>query len=417
MQSNNDELYDILSDDEDENESHLSCSLRWLISKAYPHDSTPDYLPNEHFFQNENNERFLSPDIALVLLSGDLYIRAFQHITNQQDQLITYNDLINYFSSQNIIIDLNLLKQDDPLNAHVHLELINHLMKLYFQIMLDENILYQRFEKLQLKSVLTLLNKSTQLNTESLLIIWINGICEYMVNQSSQRIPPVVDLRTSLIDGTCLYALVSYYDDEYHEKKTIKNDLNFLRNYLNHYKNSKMTNIFPFTIKHLRQNLIPNINLHAMLVDLFVLYEIEENFDKKNSIDCDENHDEYINKSNQTYSINGDDNEDDINEYFTLNNDNNEQITTTGDFLQTSINYDGSKVTMRRKKRFKTSTNQMLIKGRGRIRPQIGPLTILKIFLPEMIYSGRSQHSEPSYIIGVDNFHVTLLSIFLIIRE
>ena len=37
-----------------------------------------------------------------------------------------------------------------------------------------------------------------------------------------------------------------------------------------------------------------------------------------------------------------------------------------------------------------------------------------------MIYNGRSQHSEPSYIIGLDNFHVTLLSIFvlfLIIRD
>ena len=31
-----------------------------------------------------------------------------------------------------------------------------------------------------------------------------------------------------------------------------------------------------------------------------------------------------------------------------------------------------------------------------------------------MIYSGRSQHSEPSYIIGLDNFHVTLCSIFLL---
>ena len=38
-------------------------------------------------------------------------------------------------------------------------------------------------------------------------------------------------------------------------------------------------------------------------------------------------------------------------------------------------------------------------KGRGHIRPQIGPLTFLKIFVLEIIYSGRSQHSEPSYTI------------------
>ena len=58
-------------------------------------------------------------------------------------------------------------------------------------------------------------------------------------------------------------------------------------------------------------------------------------------------------------------------------------------------------------------------KGRRRIRPQIGPLTFLKIFVLEMIYSGTSQRSEPSYIIGLDHFHVTLCSIFvlLIIRE
>ena len=34
-----------------------------------------------------------------------------------------------------------------------------------------------------------------------------------------------------------------------------------------------------------------------------------------------------------------------------------------------------------------------------------------------MIYSGRSQYTEPSYIIGLDHFHVTLLSIFLIIHD
>jgi hypothetical protein len=347
MQSNNNEPYDILSDDEDENESRLSCSLRWLITKAYPHGSTPDYLPIEHFFQNENNERFLSPDIALVLLSGDLYIRAFQYITNQQDQLLTYDDLINYFYSQNIIIDLNLLKQDDPLNAHVHLELIDNLMKLYFQFILDQNLLYQRFENLHLTSVLTLLNQSTeQLNIESLLVIWINGICEYMVNQWSQRIPPVIDIRTSLIDGTCLYALVSYYDKEYDAKKN-KNDLNVLRNYLNHYNGRKMTNIFPFTVKNLRENLIPDINLHAMLVDLFVLYEIEEK--KFLPMNENENEDEEnmcTIKSNQTYSIDGDENEDDINDFFILNNNNNEQITTGG-ILQTSTNHDRQMVKKR----------------------------------------------------------------------
>ncbi|UJR21753.1 hypothetical protein I4U23_024828 [Adineta vaga] len=339
MQSINNEPCDIFSDDEDENESRLSCSLRWLISKAYPHGTIPDYLPSEHFFQNENNERFLSPDIALVLLSGDLYIRAFQYITNQQDQLITYEDLIHYFYIRNIIVDIDLLKQDDPLNAHVHLELIDNLMKVYFQCVLDKDLLCQRFEHLQLQNVLSVLNKSTHLNIESLLIIWLNGICEYMATQLSQRIPPVIDLRTALIDGTCLHALMSYYDKEYQ----IKNDLNSLRNYLNHYHGSKMTNIFPFTVRNLRENLIPDINLQAMLVDLFVLYEIEENFDKKHSpINIDDNEDEEnlcTIKSNQTYSINGDDNEDDINEFFILNNDNHEQISTGG-VLQASTNHE-----------------------------------------------------------------------------
>ncbi|CAF4976031.1 unnamed protein product, partial [Rotaria socialis] len=74
-----------------------------------------------------------------------------------------------------------------------------------------------------------------------------------MVSKWSQRIPPVVDLRSALIDGTCLCALISYYDEKYTIKKT-KNDLNSLRNYLNHYNGAKMTNIFPFTVKHLRQN-------------------------------------------------------------------------------------------------------------------------------------------------------------------
>ena len=52
-------------------------------------------------------------------------------------------------------------------------------------------------------------------------------------------------------------------------------------------------------------------------------------------------------------------------------------------------------------------------KGRVRIGSQIGTLTFLKNF-PSRV--GRSQHSsEPSYIIGIDDFDVTLRSIFLII--
>lgn len=347
MQSNSNEIYEISSDDEDENESRLSCSLRWLISKAYPHGSVPDYLPCEHFFQSENDERFLSPDIALVLLSGDLYIRAFQYITNQQDQLITYEDVINYFHSQNITIDMELLKQDEPLNAHVHLELIDNLMKLYFNTALDQTMLYQRFEKLQIQSVLTLINKSKQLNTESFLIIWINGICEYMANKWSQRIPPVVDLSQSLIDGTCLSALLSYYDENYNMNKN-KIDLNDIRKHLNHYNGIKMTNIFPFTVKNLRDDLIPDINLYGMLVDLFVLYEIDENFDK-GSVSMNFNDDEEnlcTNKSNQTYSIDGEDddenidnNEEETKESFILKPHNNEHMTTGG-ILHTSTNHD-----------------------------------------------------------------------------
>ena len=53
------------------------------------------------------------------------------------------------------------------------------------------------------------------------------------------------------------------------------------------------------------------------------------------------------------------------------------------------------------------SSDQDIHKGRGRIRPQNGSLTFLKIFLLEMMYSGRSQHSES----------LGLISIFLIIRE
>ncbi|CAF4579005.1 unnamed protein product, partial [Rotaria magnacalcarata] len=103
-----------------------------------------------------------------------------------------------------------------------------------------------------------------------------------------------------------------------------------------------MTNIFPFTIKHLRQNMVLDLNLYGMLVDLFVLYEIDENFDKQSF--SNENEDEEnmcTNKSNQTYSIDDDDenNEDGTNEFFILHNNNNEQITTGG-ILQTSTNHE-----------------------------------------------------------------------------
>ena len=55
----------------------------------------------------------------------------------------------------------------------------------------------------------------------------------------------------------------------------------------------------------------------------------------------------------------------------------------------------------------------ILKKGRGRIRPQIGSLTFLKIFVLEMIYNGRSQHTEPSYIVGLDHFHAVFFSLYV----
>jgi hypothetical protein len=330
---NNDEPAEILSDDEDDNEARLSCSLRWLISKAYPHGTVPDYLPCEHFFQNEHDERFLSPDIALVLLSGDLYIRAFQYITHQQDRFLTYDDIINYLLSQKMSVDSNLLKQDDPLNAHVHLQFIDHLMRLYSQTAIDIFILNQRFEKLQVKSVLNILHNCTTLNIDAFLTIWINGICEYMSNQCSERIPPVIDLRTALIDGTCLSVLVSYYDQQY-ERKSSTHELNRLRHYLNHYNEQKMTNIFPFTVKHLHDNIVPDLNLQAMLVDLFVLFEQTDRQTFQVEHEDEENHS--LNKSNQTYSINGDDRDDDMDEFFIGNH---HSSVDTGAILQTSTNH------------------------------------------------------------------------------
>jgi hypothetical protein len=290
---------EIFSDDEDENECRLSCSLRWLITKAYPHGSLPSYLPHSHFFQLEDDERFLSPDIALVLLSGDLYIRAFQQITNQQDQFITYEDLIEYFAQQQKIdIDLNALKHDDPLNANAHLDLIDHLIKLYGKMNIDTTILSHRFEKLQLKSLTSLVQQSTKMNFEAFLIIWLNGIAEHMSSRWSERIPPVIDLRSALIDGRILCALVAFYDEDFASEKK-RTDLNYLRFFLNHHRGSTMTNLFPFTVKHLRENLIPDLNLQAMLIDLFVLFE-----------NGDENH----HPSNLTYSINDEEEEEEEDE-------------------------------------------------------------------------------------------------------
>ena len=278
---------EILSDDEDENECRLSCSLRWLIGKAYPHGTLPSYLPHSHFFQLENDERFLSPDIALTLLSGDLYVRAFLHITHQEGELITYEELLKQFADEhNLRLDLDALQQDNPLNANAHLDFIDQLMKLSGRLNIDTTILAHRFDKLRLTSLTKLVQQSTSIDVEAFVIIWLNGIAEHMSSRWSERLPPVIDLRSALIDGRVLCALVSYYDDEFGSQKK-RSDLNSLRFYLNHHRGSTMTNLFPFTVRQLRENLIPDLNLQAMLSDLFVLFE-----------NGDENH-----PSNLTYSI------------------------------------------------------------------------------------------------------------------
>ena len=71
-------------------------------------------------------------------------------------------------------------------------------------------------------------------------------------------------------------------------------------------------------------------------------------------------------------------------------------------FIQTFGLHETTSNVLAKDYHFKRVRTKEKKKGWERIKPQIGPLTFLKIFVLEMIYSGRSQHTEPSYITVVD---------------
>ncbi|CAF0827258.1 unnamed protein product [Didymodactylos carnosus] len=400
--------YDLTSDDDetrdgeddyDQDAEKLTSSVRWLLNKAY-NNSIPDYLPKKQFFvfeTDDNNEqqRFLNPDIALVLLSGDLYCRAYTNICrmtsvdveeDEDDKNLTLNDvldILNQFQHPlTSCISYDSLKQDEPLCASAHLSMIDTLMWFYSTRVLKQSIIMKRLERLNQSPSLKQQSSITH-DIESLLIIWMNGICEYVAKSFVfKRIPPIINLNSDIQDGKCLGILLGFYDkkfsyellnmSEYLSPVNIYENIKYLKIFLNH----KKSGLFSFHIKPFISNyasLHPNII--AFLIELFYIYEysvyttdseqhnnLVENFQKKilkmknntQRVDHDEKYDEIDDEDNMlrsTYSIDGDENENfDYNHY---NEEKQVQLSTTKSFnppvitpteivLQTMTNHDNN---------------------------------------------------------------------------
>ncbi|CAF1215753.1 unnamed protein product, partial [Didymodactylos carnosus] len=374
--------YNLISDDDDETSSRendydpnmekLISSVRWLLNKAY-NNSIPDYLPQKEFFlfeTDDNNEQqhFLRPDLTLILISGDLYCRAYTNICrltrdnidddDDDDINLTLNDvldILNQFQHPlTSYISFDSLKQDEPLCTSAHLAMIDTLMWFYSSRIIKQNMIMKRLERLNQSSSLKQ-QSLVKLDIESLLIIWMNGICEYVAKSFVfKRIPPIIDLNSDIQDGKCLSVLIGFYDKKFSYELIDMSEhllpVNIYENikYLKIFLNRKKSDIFPFHIKPFISNYnLLHPNIIAFIIELFYIYEYSvfttdneqhmnliENFQKKISkmknlkeqvdhdYEDDEIEDENNNMLSSTYSIDGDD---DYENYFDYNNHSEQQ--------------------------------------------------------------------------------------------
>ncbi|XP_077439865.1 calmodulin-regulated spectrin-associated protein 2a isoform X4 [Vanacampus margaritifer] len=224
----------------------ISCSLSWLLSKAYGSDSIPADM-KEPFYTDQYEQEHLKPPVASLLLSADLYCRAASLILkNHPDEPLLGHDAVIQALAQRglyvtdhdrIVTEKNLGKR--PLQMSAHLAMMDSLMMAYsVDILTVEKVMagVRRYSSCYSE-------EETPYDTEDALTTWINKINEYLKDtvdqeekkkkeaqsaetaespraryrkeQSSSQVMPWIPLVDNLLkdsaDGSALGALLHFY--------------------------------------------------------------------------------------------------------------------------------------------------------------------------------------------------------------
>ncbi|XP_028988634.1 calmodulin-regulated spectrin-associated protein 2 isoform X2 [Betta splendens] len=116
----------------------VSCSLTWLVAKAFGSDEVPEELA-EPFYRDQYNQEHLKPPVACLLQSAELYCRAGSLILRSDavKPLLGHNAVIQALAQKGLYVtdqDRLVTERDltsTPIHMSSHLALIDTLMMAY----------------------------------------------------------------------------------------------------------------------------------------------------------------------------------------------------------------------------------------------------------------------------------------------
>ncbi|KAM7379243.1 hypothetical protein PAMP_004808 [Pampus punctatissimus] len=116
----------------------ISCSLTWLVAKAFGSDAVPEELV-EPFYRDQYNQEHLKPPVACLLQSAELYCRAGSLILRSDavKPLLGHNAVIQALAQKGLYVtdqDRLVTERDltsTPIHMSSHLALIDTLMMAY----------------------------------------------------------------------------------------------------------------------------------------------------------------------------------------------------------------------------------------------------------------------------------------------
>ncbi|XP_049453884.1 calmodulin-regulated spectrin-associated protein 2 isoform X1 [Epinephelus fuscoguttatus] len=167
----------------------ISCSLTWLVAKAFGSDAVPDELA-EPLYRDQYNQEHLKPPVACLLQSAELYCRAGSLILRSDavKPLLGHNAVIQALAQKGLYVtdqDRLVTERDltsTPIHMSSHLALIDTLMMAY------------TVEMVSVERVMSCINRYSSAepshsdghiqelpyDTEDAIATWINKVNEHL---------------------------------------------------------------------------------------------------------------------------------------------------------------------------------------------------------------------------------------------
>ncbi|XP_031136941.2 calmodulin-regulated spectrin-associated protein 2 isoform X2 [Sander lucioperca] len=167
----------------------ISCSLTWLVAKAFGSDAVPEELA-EPLYKDQYNQEHLKPPVACLLQSAELYCRAGSLILRSDavKPLLGHNAVIQALAQKGLYVtdqDRLVTERDltsTPIHMSSHLALIDTLMMAY------------TVEMVSVERVMSCINRYSSAeplhgdghiqelpyDTEDAIATWINKVNEHL---------------------------------------------------------------------------------------------------------------------------------------------------------------------------------------------------------------------------------------------